>query len=744
MELSDIPGKYFEVEEPTIKAMLTKCGERPGLFHITLTASQNPPANQLTQRIKVAEKLIRDFPEGFTRQASRNLLGAFYFYDSQFSKAIQTFQEVIENDSKSLTASANLAFVYQRLKINSKVSEYESKLSMYDSVGQGIVLADQAFALLFDCYVEKDILDRNILPKELFCQSLLKLESSNRHQYITEIQYWLGVTYSRLYAQCPKRTGTENMAKECFMKGTQLFADVIKYEGDGRLIKEFVSASWVKLGIFLSKTAEHKGDDIKTHLQKLNLLQYLQNPEKCFKVAVRCGSVDESQDHAEFQPSNEVLNKYAIFLMSRKRHEEALDKLNQSLSIDNSQGNWYSLTLRAKVLSNLGRTDEAICDWERSCSWNGIPTDWCELAKAYHSKYKLCKDSDQDTAQNCILKASDYFLRAVQNLWQEKRPEVHSAYGEFLREIGEVREAIECFKRAIEVETPDKATQSFRLLFETLLQFYKSCRENSEKTEEELNKSLDEMTYLYDVELRKHGDLENETKGFIKDFEEEMLFLTAYFKYYRSQPTLFVDGKSLSDYITSTVEPEKIEKWMTLVEENVKLIHNRDKFKRQIENICSKCGGGYTKRQLSFFPEPRVKPRSLRYPFDFYVIFSPPDRDWVCHVLLQTLEVSYGYKGAVAERDMIPGSKELFERVSFIQNCPKILVILRQEFENYPECNFELAHAVLRMKDKNSERIVVPICRTINGMHPVLKTITYLNAIDDCNWNKLIRAIESK
>ncbi|XP_062579773.1 uncharacterized protein LOC134241768 isoform X2 [Saccostrea cucullata] len=629
MELSDIPGKYFEVEEPTIKAMLTKCGERPGLFHITLTASQNPPANQLTQRIKVAEKLIRDFPEGFTRQASRNLLGAFYFYDSQFSKAIQTFQEVIENDSKSLTASANLAFVYQRLKINSKVSEYESKLSMYDSVGQGIVLADQAFALLFDCYVEKDILDRNILPKELFCQSLLKLESSNRHQYITEIQYWLGVTYSRLYAQCPKRTGTENMAKECFMK-------------------------------------------------------------------------------------------------------------------DNSQGNWYSLTLRAKVLSNLGRTDEAICDWERSCSWNGIPTDWCELAKAYHSKYKLCKDSDQDTAQNCILKASDYFLRAVQNLWQEKRPEVHSAYGEFLREIGEVREAIECFKRAIEVETPDKATQSFRLLFETLLQFYKSCRENSEKTEEELNKSLDEMTYLYDVELRKHGDLENETKGFIKDFEEEMLFLTAYFKYYRSQPTLFVDGKSLSDYITSTVEPEKIEKWMTLVEENVKLIHNRDKFKRQIENICSKCGGGYTKRQLSFFPEPRVKPRSLRYPFDFYVIFSPPDRDWVCHVLLQTLEVSYGYKGAVAERDMIPGSKELFERVSFIQNCPKILVILRQEFENYPECNFELAHAVLRMKDKNSERIVVPICRTINGMHPVLKTITYLNAIDDCNWNKLIRAIESK
>ncbi|XP_061196496.1 uncharacterized protein LOC133204768 [Saccostrea echinata] len=723
--------------------MWKKCGERPGLFHITLSASQNPPAHQLTHRIKVAEKLIRDFPEGFTRQASRNLLGTFYFYDSQFSKAVKTFQEVLNRDSKSLTASANLAFVYQRLKINSKASQYESKVSINDPEGQGIVLADQAFALLFDCYVEKDILDRNILPKELFCQSLLKLENSNRHQYITEIQYWLGVTCSRLYRQCPKRKGTETLAKECYLKGIQLFTEVIKYESNGGLTKEFVSTSWVNIGIFLSKTTEHIDDDIKRHLQKLDLLQYLQNPEKCFKLALQCVSVDESQCHSELQPSNEVLNRYAIFLMSSKRNEEALAKLNQSLSIDNSQGNWFSLTLRAKVLSNLGRTDQAIYDWEKSCSWNGIPTDWCELAKAYHSKYKSCVISDQDTAQDCLLKASDYFLRAVQNLWQEKRPEIHCAYGEFLRDIGEVREAIECFKRAIEVETPDKATHSFCLLFETLLQFYKSCRENSEKTEEELNKLLDEMTYLYDVELRKHGDLKNETKNFIRYFEEEMSLLTAYFKYYRSQPAFYVDGKSLSNFITSTVEPENIEKWMTLVEENVKQIHDRDKFK-QVESVCSKCGGGGIRRQLSFFPEPRVKPRSLQYPFDFYVIFSPPDRDWVCHVLLQTLEVSYGYKGAVAERDMIPGTNELFERVSFIQNCPKILVILRQEFENYPECNFELAHAVLRMKDKDSERIVVPICRTINGMHPVLKTITYLNAVDDCNWNKLIRAIESK
>jgi hypothetical protein len=104
--------------------------------------------------------------------------------------------------------------------------------------------------------------------------------------------------------------------------------------------------------------------------------------------------------------------------------------------------------------------------------------------------------------------------------------------------------------------------------------------------------------------------------------------------------------------------------------------------------------------------------------------------------------VSYGYKGVIPERDTIPGSAEFFERVNFIQNCPKILVILRQEFENYPECRFELSYAVQRMADGKCDNLVIPICRTVNGIHPSLKTITYLDAVGDCDWNKLIKALE--
>lgn len=41
--------------------------ERPGLFQISLTASQNPPAQQIKHRMIASGKLIRCFPEGFTQ-----------------------------------------------------------------------------------------------------------------------------------------------------------------------------------------------------------------------------------------------------------------------------------------------------------------------------------------------------------------------------------------------------------------------------------------------------------------------------------------------------------------------------------------------------------------------------------------------------------------------------------------------------------------------------------------------------
>ncbi|XP_062601482.1 tetratricopeptide repeat protein 22-like [Saccostrea cucullata] len=744
--------------------ILRKYGERPGLFHISLNASQNPPAQQLSHRIEVIKKLIRDFPEGFSRQASRNLLGAFYFYNKQYFKAVDLFQEVLKIDPNSLTASANLAFVYRRLKQGSKADKYSSELSSNDDKRQAVALADQAFAFIFDCHIEKDVMERNKVPKDLLVQSLVKLNKSDHKEVITELNFWLGQTYYRLLTQCPRQKGMEESAKEFYIKGVEALAKVTRCETNDTFTKAFVSPAWAFVGLFLSrrgtikdetgqfkeKTIEQMDDDIKHHLKELELIQFLENPEDCFKKGLECGLEANDESYEESKLSTELLIRYAIFLKSKRRYEEALEKIDESLEIDKSQGNWFAWTVRGDILFKLGRIDEAIQDKEIACSWNASTQDLCELAKAYQEKYKSYKTTDEKMAEEFLLKASGYFLQAVESLRQQKRPEVHRAYGRFLREIGETREAIECFKRAMEVDTANKATQSFTQLFETLLQFYKSSVQSDTKEESEIYKLLHEMAYFYDVALRTHGQLTNETKMFLKDFEVEMSVLTAYFQHYRNDPSFHINDKSISEIITSAIEPGNIEKWNKMVKENLTQFETREMSKKldgkaEGVTLCSKCKShvGY-RRQLSAFPVPPEKPRNIRYPYDFYVIFSPLDRDWVCHVLLQTLEVSYGYKGAVAERDVVPGSMHVYERTSFIQKCPKILVVLGQEFEDDLECKYELSHALLRMNSEKSENILIPICRTIHGMHPSLRTITYLDAVDDCDWNKLIKALELK
>ena len=737
--------------------------ERPGLFHISLNASQNPPAHQFTHRIEVTKKLIRDFPTGFTNRASRNLLGVLYFYNGEFHKSVKTFLEVLQDQPDSLTAMANLAFVYRRLKQSSKATQYLDQLKAateHESTGnKSVAMADQAFAFLFDCYIEKDVMERNIVPKELLAESLKRLENSEYNkETVIEIKYWLGQTYYRLKSKCYRRKGIEKMEREFYLKGLKELADIIHMDEKMHVCKAMFSTTWAFIGLFLSqrgrikdengkfkqKSIDQMDDEIKDSLRQLNLFQYLENPEECFKKGLEVSS--DTGDKSESHPPTELLIRFAIFLKMNDKCAEALKKLNEALEIDSSQGNWFALTVRADVLQRLNRIDDSIADRELACSWNPSPSDLCELAKAYHKKYQSCEEKESDIAEDYLLKASDCFSRAVQFLGQERRPEIYRAHGRFLRDIGETKEAIESFKRAMEIDTANKETASFSHLFETLLQYYRSCVDSDEKSQTEKDKILHEMAYFYEAALRKHKQLTKETERFLADFEKEMAMLTAY--YMHNRPEFHIDRIKLSDIITniSVERSNDNEKWNEMVKDNLRCFKPAlkcSRVERSTDVLCANCKCIMLTRQLSVFPDPREKPRSLIYDYDFYVIFSAMDRDWVCHMLLETLENSYGYKGMIPERDIMPGSIDLYQRVKMIDNCSKILVILSQDFEGNPECEYELSLALNRRHKNKTENLLIPIVRKVDGIHRSLRTITVLDAVDECDWNKLINAMET-
>ena len=742
--------------------------ERPGLFHLPLNASKNPPVKQISHRIKVTEKLIRLFPSGFTNIASRNLLGVLCFYNGDFARAVKTFQEILQYQNDSLTALANLAFVYKRLKQNSKATNYLELLTkeIEENTPQtkSTAMADQAFAFLFDCYMETDLIERNKLPKELFVQSLLLLENNEFSMTVVEMKYWLGQTYFRLFSQCHTRKDMGDMEKEFYFQGIKELAGVIEMTEKTELSvnKEIVSVTWAFIGTFLGrrgkvrdengvfklKTIQQMDDDIKDHLKQLNLFQFLENPEECFQKGLALATKSKSEDNNEPHSSTELLIRYALYLKSNDKFEEALEKLNEALEVDNTQENWFALTVRAGVLEMLNRIDDSITDRELACSWNPSPTDLYRLAKAYHGKYMSCEEKNSEIAEDYLLKASDCFSRTVQLLGQVKRPEIYCAHGRFLRDIGETKEAIESFKRAMEIDSANKKTIGFSYLFETLLQYYRHCVDSNDKRQAEKDKILHEMAYFYEAALRRHDNLTRETEKFLSDYEKEMAMLTAYFK--QNRPNSHIRGTNISDIITSisNERSDDKEKWNEIVEENVCCLKavvksQSEETERNTNVLCANCKCTVLTRQLSVFPDPREKPRSLIYDYDFYVIFSAMDRDWVCHMLLETLENSYGYKGMIPERDIMPGTTDLYKRVDMIHSCSKILVILSQDFEGNPECEYELSHALKRKQEENSENLLIPIVRKVDGIHRSLRTITVLDAVDDCDWNKLINAIES-
>ncbi|CAG2205318.1 unnamed protein product [Mytilus edulis] len=130
-------------------------------------------------------------------------------------------------------------------------------------------------------------------------------------------------------------------------------------------------------------------------------------------------------------------------------------------------------------------------------------------------------DLDKD---EYITKACVYFWKSVQMLGTQKWPEIHRCYGRFLRDLGDKREAIECFKRAMEIDTANKPTKSFEHLFETFLQMYEeevqdlpncsseSVDENDHKVELRVDRLLFEIAYWFRFAVKKYKVLDLKEK----------------------------------------------------------------------------------------------------------------------------------------------------------------------------------------------------------------------------------------
>ncbi|XP_069106766.1 uncharacterized protein [Argopecten irradians] len=898
---------------------------RSGFFSLCLNTACNPNTKHLNYRIAVADKLLGDFRSlEMSKTAILNLKGIFMFYSrDQLKAAIGCFREVLETNANNKNAIAHLITVYQRLHINSKARYYMETQERFeeelrrrgrlrqeleysitdDSKGDTFLfeyyeaeaLAEQGIAFFMDCYTEEDEWVRADRSLKLFVNSLnmivtiksFQIEQSTLEKVDMlelEVKYWLGQCFQKVH-QGGNRRDT-NIQQPCFKdsyrEGIQCLVDIIKSELD---IDNLKSWAWAYLGVFFFKKPKSP-DNYKQLLKDLGLTEEFEDPRKCFEMAFELETVEHQ--------STETRIRYATYLRSGRpdpaKLEEAIDLLNYAWSLCEKDGNWFAMTMLSQVNTKMFKTlkqsakdgdpevvakymspedylNAAIDCGEEALKMNTTAMDLANVAEAYYLR-GLKSDGTMEADSADAMNAAEYFWQAVQCLGTEKKPEVHRKHGIFLKAIGEDRQAIECFKRGMEVDIPNTYPANFDQMFDTFLKMYsKQTREDEpdreveddeqmqmerglaesehsvggecqtssstgqtdqavdsengssgrpldeqgtrpdpavgnkplqstsssgqgimdleldgsmssklatgrsdhalntknditepqETSGHEQNKVLYEMAYWYQYATRhyKTDSLRKCTRKYIKNFKEGMSMMHAYLELESDKGnsssmalSIIEDAIKISECEIQSVYQQKVTGAKDLLERKT----NKKKEMTGNQTLCHHCSQPLSTfsnltRQNSLIPDEVPQPRNTYYKYDFYMVFSRAEKDWVYYSLLQKLEKSYQFKGAIPERDYRLGHNVYAEMERCIKESLKVLIILSNHINARDEMNskYEIDFALTLHHDTARGHHIIPVLKDDNCFPPrQLSTLTCVNAVQSNAWEKIVRALESK
>ncbi|KAI8506279.1 hypothetical protein Bbelb_157060 [Branchiostoma belcheri] len=146
-----------------------------------------------------------------------------------------------------------------------------------------------------------------------------------------------------------------------------------------------------------------------------------------------------------------------------------------------------------------------------------------------------------------------------------------------------------------------------------------------------------------------------------------------------------------------------------------------------------------TEEQKAFIPLALAKARNTKgFKYDFFVIHSAKDEEWVNYTLLANLEGEHRLKGCIAERDFKLGEYVLDNITLAIKESAKVLVILTPDMVKSKWCKHEMKDA-LHAKVEEETETVIPVLLKDCEVPDEIKNITYLDAREHFDWEHLLR-----
>ncbi|XP_038075885.1 tetratricopeptide repeat protein 22-like [Patiria miniata] len=740
-----------------------------------------------------------------------NLIGVFNCRLERYKDAEEKFRDVLSKDEHNLNALANMQYLFEKLYRTVDGRRYKSKLDMYlsksteEAVGvrmKARCLAEQAYAYACDMHTDRDSVGRErfIESNDIFQRTL---ELGGDLVETAEKDFWkfciaknAHKIFDRLSFGEHRVQATDYMdtAIGIFYEITQKDPGDSKYQGE----------SWRHLGDILRKVQVRKHYSC-AHLPD-ELQKYVADPELCMKKALEC------------DPDNpRILARYANFVY-HLRHDtkEALRLLDKSITLDNSDYNFYAFSTRGTVRLKFynwkmgmaekdnkrhSKPDRSVLelakiDTERAIDIRHASWDLLNIADVYHLLAQCDPDEPKESKRQYLEKEFEYLKRAADCEAGNRLISVKRLLGRCLFDLGHYRESIQLYDETLNLES---ATSQYTGYFYEQFRSYLCLLQSDPKDDfplEKMAQSLRQAVAKYGTSaLIKHvfGTLREEYKHEVQVFtdycktipsHDSLLFvltsneppsprtppprpggllkesweipekekedhgvgepkkenpktLDSLSPVVPSEhtPSLIDAGKDVAPSPDSGLEAPNQYPDEQASQATVSAVASNQTPDKPADGAAASLVEGI--RSMAITDSPPEKGCG-RKDFDFFVVHTASDAEWVHEELLPKLGIRK-LKGCTTQEYALAGSFVLSNELHLMESSACILFVLTSGFET--ECEFLMHHA---LKLKKAGHVIFPLRRGKSAVPRELQDILFCfdATRERVNWDKLAQDIK--
>ncbi|XP_072035064.1 tetratricopeptide repeat protein 22-like [Amphiura filiformis] len=507
------------------------------MFLLDLTINKDNIENinvHMNYKYKVLQKYVHlksDRPEC---HAIHNLLGVLAARLGRYKEAMDFFMLVLEKDPTNINAIANARWLWDTLthedttvcpalkdRLHQMVEAACNKLLtvLSDQQWCNIIarcLAEQAYAYTFQPWDDEFSVQRYHIAHDLYDTSMTLLGTDSVNDIERQDWEFQDAITCKLIAKMEHKS-----CPTFYQISFRRFHKIVQTCDNDHMISE----SWRYIGEIC------KFADSKTKKEMLEDLNFgdLSNTNPIWQWCL---------DKAlEVNPGDSRLLARKAQMIRHTSCERALQLLDESIDIDNSEYNRFAFVIRGEIyLKNAQRSvfldsallERAKADFEHALSLNETSKDLAHLATIWKL---LAQDGGANNSslggKTCMEKALEYYEKAVNCQNGVKSEEINRLRGMCLFEAGQYDVAIESFQRAIGCQTNPTDTNLGN--FTNLMRVYLTAISES-KSDKIKRRLLRELAKSAKHAIRKYpeGKLRDRVSQLWLEFPEEMNFFLSY------------------------------------------------------------------------------------------------------------------------------------------------------------------------------------------------------------------------